>query len=350
MKRIKTVLRVLLFLLILESAFAIHEYGHLREFRKRDIPVKEFSLGIGPLVYQYQTASLAVSFRLIPVMAYVAPTEEGRNLFEKQGSLWDKIAVYTAGVRNNFLVGLTIVLFLQVLGWRKGNLSIRELAGTAVVTPFKILLRFFAFLVGCITWGRVNLAEKLLLSTGGIDPPKPLKQFIFWNLALGLFNFAPIPPLDGGHAAQAILLAAGADIYVPHIPIPNWMGIILFAAYYATANNQDMRLLEIEPRSDSMEPGRNTRKRKLRGALGRWEEEGKMASAFLLESSIVSARLLSTRVKNFLRDSGIYTIGELRETTAKQLLQIRGFGPKSLAEVEAFLSQRDLSLKPEKSE
>lgn len=269
MKLVKTLLRALLSLLILESAFVIHEYGHLREFQKRGVPVKEFSLGIGPSLYQYQTdSSLTISFRLIPIMAYVAPTEEGRNLFEKEGRIWDKIAVDVAGVRNNFLVGLAIVLFLQVLGWRRGNLSIKKLAGTAAVTPFKILLRFIAFLVGCATWGHVNMAERFLLSTGGIDPPKPIKSFIFWNLTLGIFNLAPIPPLDGGHALKAILLLMETNIHIPEIP-KFVGGVILFAAYYATASNQDTRVLEVEPRSDSMESRRNARRKRSRRALGR---------------------------------------------------------------------------------
>lgn len=249
MRRTKTVLQALLSLLILESAFAIHEYGHLTEFQKRDIPVKEFSLGIGPPVYQHQTASFVISFRLIPIMAYVAPTEKAGNLFREQGSLWDKIAVDAAGVRNNFMMGLIIVLFLQVLGCTKGNLSLRELVGTAAVTPFKILLRFSSFLIGCITLGHVNLAEKFLLSTGGIDPPKPLKQLIIYNLMLGFFNLAPIPPLDGGHVTQALLLSAGNHIHIPHIP--DFIGIALFVVFFGIAGQQEMRVLQIEPRSDS---------------------------------------------------------------------------------------------------
>lgn len=345
MKLTKTLLRVLLSIFILESAFAIHEYGHLREFQKRGVPVKEFSLGIGPRLYSYQTdSSLTVSFRLIPIMAYVIPTEEGGNLFKKEGWLWDKIAVDLAGVRNNFLVGLAIVLFLQVLGWRRGNLSAKELARTAMVTPFKIPLRFVAFLVGCVTWGRVNLAEKFLLSTGDIDPPKPLKSFILWNLTLGLFNLAPIPPLDGGRTLEAILLSIGANIYIPEI-MKVVGGVILFATYYVTAGNQDMRILKIEPKSDFVESRRSTRRRRSGGALGRWEEEGENVSRFLLELNV--APFFSTRVSNLLRDSGICTTGELREATASQLLQIKDFGPKSLLEIEAFLQRMDLSLKPE---
>lgn len=344
MKQTKILLRVLLFLLILGSGFAIHEYGHLREFQKRDVPVQEFSLGIGPRLYEYQTdSSLIVSFRLIPIAAYVAPTKEGGDLFKKQGSLWDKFAVYVAGVRNNLLVSLVIVLFLQILGWRKGNLSTKELVGTMVVTPFKIPLRFVAFLVGCVTWGRVNLAERFLLSTGGIDPPKVLKALIAGNLTLGFFNLAPVPPLDGGHMLEAILLSAGANIYIPEIP--KFVGTILFVAYYATANMQNMRLLEVEPESDSEESITSLRQRKLSRALERWKEEGDNAPRSLLGASITP--FLSIRVSNLLRDSGIDTVGELWETTESQLLEIKGFGPKSLEEVRAFLQHRGLSLKPE---
>jgi len=154
-----------------------------------------------------------------------------------------------------------------------------------MVTPFKIALLFVAFLVGCVTWGRINLAGRFLLSTGGIDSPKLIKSLNLWNLALGFFNLVPIPPLDGGHALEAILLSAGANIYIPEIP--GFMGVILFVAYYAIASNQDTRVLE--------EPGS--------------------------------------------------TIDELRETTASQ---IKGFDPKSPEFVKELLRDKGLSLKPER--
>lgn len=278
-------------------------------------------------------------------MAYVVPTEEGKNIFEKHGSLWDKIVVYAAGVRNNFLVGLIILFFLQILGCTRGNLSVQELVETAMITPFKILFLFFSFLVGCITCGRVNWTEKFLLSTGGVEPPDPLKQIIIWNLTLGIFNLAPIPLFDGGHVVQAILLSAESHINMPHIP--NFVGFILFIAFFTAASKVDMRILEIEPRLEEIQENiENIRKKKRsKGSLGRWEEEGEKAPNFLLESSI--SYRLSTYVNNLLRNSGINTVGELREYTVNQLLQIKGFGSGSLAEVKALLSEKDLSLKPE---
>ncbi len=241
-KFIKAAFGALLSLLILESVFVIHEYGHLREFQKRGVPIEEFSLGVGPVVYHHRAASFVVNVRAIPIMAYVATTDEGGKRFDAQGSLRDKIVVDAAGVRNNFVAGLLVVLVLQALGWTKGNLSARELAKTIAVTPCKIVCRFFAFFIGCMTFGRVNLAERFLLSTGGIDPTTPLKQFVRWNLILGLFNVMPFPPLDGGHIAQAMLSSTGN-----HLPdIPSFLCIVLFVAFYMTANMQNIRVLEIE--------------------------------------------------------------------------------------------------------
>lgn len=249
MKRIKKFFQILTVLLVLEAAFAVHEYGHLQEFQKRGIPVEEFSLGIGPRLYEYQTAaSFVVTIRLLPIMAYVKPTEEGYDTFAKEGSLKDQLVVHVAGVRNNLVTGLILVLALQVVGWARGNLSLGKLAATMLMTPLKTLLRFFAFLIGLVTWGKINLAPRFLLSTGDIVPPKPLRSFILWNLELGLFNLVPVPPLDGGHAFQAVLASTGIDAYTPEIP--TLMGALFFVAFYINACEQDLRMLEIEPTID----------------------------------------------------------------------------------------------------
>jgi len=235
----------LLFFLVFESVCAIHEYGHLRELQKRGVAVKEFSLGIGPPLCQYETdSSLTLSFRLFPLMSYVRPVEEAALMFDKQGTFWDKIIVHMAGVRDNFLNALAVIFFLQFLGWKKGNLSSGEFAKTVIVTLLKVPLRFVAFLVGCVTSRQVNMVGKFLLSTGGINPPKLIRAFIFWNLMFGFLNLAPIPPLDGSKGMEAVLLATGINNYLPSIP--GFVGVILFALYFVAADGQDLRLLEVD--------------------------------------------------------------------------------------------------------
>lgn len=204
MRIIRGCFRLMIGLLILEAAFTIHEYGHLKEFQENGIPVKEFSLGIGWPVYQYQAKDFVVSFRAIPIVAYVFPTKEGEELIKNKLSFWNKVVIYSAGVRNNIVIGLMIVLCLQVLGWSRGNFSVLELAQIMLYTPVKFTFRYFAFMINFVTLGLVRLGHKFCLSTGEINPPERLKQFIRWNLALGLFNLAPFQPLDGGRLAQEI--------------------------------------------------------------------------------------------------------------------------------------------------
>lgn len=238
MQQFKTLLRILLLFFIFESTVVIHEYGHFQEFRRHGISVEEFSIGSGPLLYQYKTdSSLNLSFRMIPIISYV------KIKGNQQIWLRDKIIADIAGIRNNLGMGLVVVFLLQFLGWRKGNLSTKELIKTLMVTPLKIMLRFVAFLISCLTLGRINWADKFLLSTGKITPSEPLKWFITLNLILGLFNLVPIPPLDGGLVLKDIILLT----FHTNIPeIPTFVIAVIFATYYTIADNQNMRMLEVD--------------------------------------------------------------------------------------------------------
>ena len=248
----KFVAKIIAFLFILEVVFIAHEFGHLREFQKRNVPIKEVSLGIGPVLFQYQTQSLMnVSIRLIPIMAYVLPTDDGFKAFKEQATFWDKFVVYTAGVRNNFLVGLMMLIVYQFIGWRRGRLSTKELVKTVLITPVKIVGGLFAVLIYCITWNRVNLTDKVLLSTGGIKPTFWLKLFIAINLTLGMINAAPIPPLDGGRVLEAVWQAAGADLNLSDT-IPRVVSFILFFFFLIIANKSNFNILEIDREKDNL--------------------------------------------------------------------------------------------------
>ena len=236
---LKTVFAALVFLLVLETTFAIHEYGHLREFQKNKVPVKEFSLGIGYPLYQHHGAEFTFSIRAIPIAAYVMPTEGGNESIYGKLPIKNKIIVSAAGIRNNFAVSLMLLFFFQVLGWKKGYLSPKELIKTMLYTPIKIILLFFAFMPGCLTLGIVDLKEKFLLSTGKITPPKIIMGFLFWNLVLGLVNVAPILPMDGGRIAQDLL-----PISIAHSMAKIATPLLIF--FMISANLQKFRILEAD--------------------------------------------------------------------------------------------------------
>lgn len=61
-------------------------------------------------------------------------------------------------------------------------------------------------------------------------------------------------------------------------------------------------------------------------------------------SVLVNTLDLSVRSSNCLRLAGIKTIGDLVQKTGHQLLRMRGFGRRSLAEIKEILAEKGLSL------
>lgn len=242
MKLIVVALKLLALLFVIESAFAIHEYGHLREYQKRGVAVDEFSLGIGPKLYERIVDGVKVQLRLIPLVAYVSATEKGAEDFTRRATLTDSIAVYSAGVKNNLVSGVALLFFFQLLGWQNGNVSNRQLVRTLLLTPCKIAGQFGALLLATATFGKINVTGSLLLSTGGIRPPLLLGVFLVFSLGLGLANLVPIPPLDGSKIAYAILKSWNVTGFIDHVP--KWWGTLLLITFIVKANSLKLRLLE----------------------------------------------------------------------------------------------------------
>jgi len=236
-------IRIGIFLLLLGMVFVIHEHGHMREFQKQGIAVEEFSIGIGPAAYQYQTADgMTVSLRIIPVAAYVKPTEAGGDIFLAQATRSERLAVYLAGIRNHLFFAVAGLLILQLLGWRKGNLTTREFAYQALCTPVKLMQRAGAFYLGCLTFGQVNKVDSTLLSTGRIHPPPWLGIFIALNIGFAFFNILPIPGLDG----YKVFVALGVIDESLLSEIPRWLVGALIGGFVALANLQDLRMFETQ--------------------------------------------------------------------------------------------------------
>lgn len=193
----RTLKDVFLFLFALELVFVTHEYGHYTEFVKRGIPVREFSLGMGPAIYQHRINELTLSFRLIPIMAYVIPTKDGYKI-RTESSFTDRFLISFAGVRNNLLSGVGAVLFLNLISWRKGILGGTQFMARVVGYPIKVIYMFFLFLLDSLTLQKFSLGKNKKLYTGRVHPPKVVKTFISLSFLIGCLNFLPLYPLDGG--------------------------------------------------------------------------------------------------------------------------------------------------------
>lgn len=122
-------MKILLSLLILGIIILIHELGHFLSARLFNIPVDEFSIGMGTEVYTYEGRRTKYSFRAIPIGGYVNIKgmdleDEEEDGFNKKPA-YQRFIVLIAGVVMNFLLAYTI-LFGMI--YSKGEVKINEKA------------------------------------------------------------------------------------------------------------------------------------------------------------------------------------------------------------------------------
>lgn len=107
-------MNIILALLVFGIVVAIHEFGHFFVAKLNGITVHEFSIGMGPLIFQKEKNETKYSLRLIPMGGYVSMEGEDSesddpNAFCKKTPL-QRISVVFAGPFMNFV--LTIVVFI----------------------------------------------------------------------------------------------------------------------------------------------------------------------------------------------------------------------------------------------
>ncbi|MGM9971300.1 MAG: RIP metalloprotease RseP [Anaeroplasmataceae bacterium] len=70
------ILKILVFLIILSVIIIIHEFGHFYFARRAGVLCHEFSLGMGPVIYQKKKGETTYSIRAIPIGGFVSMAGE----------------------------------------------------------------------------------------------------------------------------------------------------------------------------------------------------------------------------------------------------------------------------------
>jgi len=127
-----TFVYILASVLIFGVRIAVHELGHFLAAKSCRVRVNEFSIGMGPAVWQRQRGETDYSLRLLPIGGYCAMEgEEGDSddprALNTQG-FWKKFLVFVAGSAMNFLTGFLIILALYSTA---GGFLIPAVAGSA---------------------------------------------------------------------------------------------------------------------------------------------------------------------------------------------------------------------------
>ncbi len=107
---------ILAAILIFGLLVAIHELGHFLAAKLCGVKVNEFSIGMGPVIWQKETEETAYSLRLFPVGGFCAMEgEDGESgdarSFVRQ-SFWKKVWILAAGSLMNLLAAVVILLAL----------------------------------------------------------------------------------------------------------------------------------------------------------------------------------------------------------------------------------------------
>lgn len=137
-----SIMTIIYFILILSVIIIIHELGHLIAAKHFGVYCKEFSIGMGPMIYQKQINETAWSIRALPIGGYVAMAgetleddgEDEEDIpFERTINgikPWKQIVVMAAGAIMNIL--LAWVIFIGITAYQ-GQVAI---PGSPIITSF----------------------------------------------------------------------------------------------------------------------------------------------------------------------------------------------------------------------
>lgn len=126
-----TVYPILIAILFFELIIIIHEGGHYFAARLMKIKVNEFSVGMGPKIFQFTRKGTKYTLRWILFGGYCSIEGEDEESDDKNAfvnkKVWQRIFVVVAGAVMNLILGFVIVLII---------VCSQNLVGTTQVAKF----------------------------------------------------------------------------------------------------------------------------------------------------------------------------------------------------------------------
>lgn len=225
-------------LLLLILCLVVHEAGHAIAMRRFGVEIQSAGIGFGPSLHFHPNwISFPLALGLLPVGAYVKPTEKGNQTL-KELPYREQAIIFGAGPLMNFAFTGVLLIGIILTATLAGNYHHAQ--GRII-----ILSVICGLLVGC--WKRIGLVCKFVLPVLGVvqlafviiliasdlsnvsgpvgivhaSGSSSLSVAVLFgagiSLAIGLFNLSPIAPLDGGQMMAAALMqrfgARTASIY-----------------------------------------------------------------------------------------------------------------------------------------
>ena len=135
-----TILNILLFIFILGLLVFVHEFGHFITAKRSGVYIYEFSIGMGPEIKSFKGKDgVKYSIRALPLGGYVQMAGEiyedddtkkiPKEKFMCNRPWYQRLVILTAGVFNNFLLAIIILI---ILGFYWGSPSLEPVVGGVV--------------------------------------------------------------------------------------------------------------------------------------------------------------------------------------------------------------------------
>ncbi len=107
---------IIIAILIFGVLIAVHEFGHFAVAKACGVKVNEFSIGMGPLIFQKTKGETDYSLRLLPIGGFCAMEGEDEDSTDARAlnhqPFWKQFLIFVAGAAMNFLTGFVILLCL----------------------------------------------------------------------------------------------------------------------------------------------------------------------------------------------------------------------------------------------
>ena len=166
----------LVFVVMILIISIIHELGHYMFLKKFRVPVKEFSIGIGPEIWRVRRNNTKWTLRSFLFLAYVDFDEQGASYQNLRK--WEKLFILGGGIINNVILGL--VLLIPV--FLNPSLMYELILAMEVNNNLGAIANLLIIISRLIKEGFVLT----VIFTG------------IFSLLAAMFNIIPIPGLDGG--------------------------------------------------------------------------------------------------------------------------------------------------------
>lgn len=106
-----TLISILIAVLIFFVIVVIHEFGHFIVARMNDIPVSEFAIGMGPIIFKKQMKETLFTIRAFPIGGFCSMGEDEEDTDGtgfRSKPVYRRIPVIVAGAFMNLLLGLVL--------------------------------------------------------------------------------------------------------------------------------------------------------------------------------------------------------------------------------------------------